>query len=232
MFDLKKSIMSWRSDVISLEAVSPEDVEELEDHLNQEILSLVELGLSEKEAFWVATERMGNISVLGNEYRKVNGPLIWTRRLMWMLAGYLLFLLLTNIVQAASDIFAGFTLSLESGHVTSLLIYITSNVLMLAGILWGVNKINAGQQNHFARLVQFLQAKPILAIVLTGLSFALLHFIGIAAPGIMSRFVTPNDWGQYIVGISIYDMLVSLLFPVGVAALIFRLRKLQITPVK
>lgn len=57
--------------------MGPDDVEELEAHLIDEIEGLRERGLSESEAFIIATRRIGETHSLSREYFKVNVNRLW-----------------------------------------------------------------------------------------------------------------------------------------------------------
>lgn len=67
-FDLTVSISRWRSDLASSGSLTKEDLDELESHLLDEIDQLTQYPLSQKEAFMVARERIGNRSDLSQPY--------------------------------------------------------------------------------------------------------------------------------------------------------------------
>ncbi len=70
MFDLDKEIDAWCRSVRSNGWKQASSNAELRDHLYCEIGRLSEEGLSEKQAFLAATERMGNVEDLRLEYSK------------------------------------------------------------------------------------------------------------------------------------------------------------------
>ncbi|MBC8356742.1 MAG: hypothetical protein H8E66_32605 [Planctomycetes bacterium] len=88
MFDLEQAITDWKSGFENVESMTGEHLQELEAHLRDNILNLTDSGLSEDEAFLVATKRLGHPVALEQEYAKVNGSLIWRKRVLWMLCGY------------------------------------------------------------------------------------------------------------------------------------------------
>lgn len=67
MFHLDSEIHAWCK---SFRSRNNATVEELKDHLYCEIDQLIEDGLSEKQAFVIATQRMGNPAELRKEYTK------------------------------------------------------------------------------------------------------------------------------------------------------------------
>ncbi len=71
MFHLDREVDLWCG---SLRLRRKAAVEELKDHLYCKIDSLIEKGLSEKQAFTFATEEMGNLNDLRKEYDKNKLP--------------------------------------------------------------------------------------------------------------------------------------------------------------
>lgn len=85
MSDLDGMIDSWRRSMSA--AVSLQQVDELEDHLRRTIDSLGAAGLSDDEAFTVATMRCGPPARLALEYERADAALAWSNRLRWMVVG-------------------------------------------------------------------------------------------------------------------------------------------------
>ncbi len=67
------------------------DAEELKCHLLDVSEDLVLKGLSENEAFAVATSRLGDSFALRNEFREINAPVIQLRKALLVLSGILAF---------------------------------------------------------------------------------------------------------------------------------------------
>jgi hypothetical protein len=57
---IEEQIEQWRSYLRRRQAIRTNDVEELEDHLREQVSALVDAGLSDDEAFLVAVKRMGD----------------------------------------------------------------------------------------------------------------------------------------------------------------------------
>jgi hypothetical protein len=82
MFELESAIEDWTRRVAQLDSVRGLDVEELEVHLRDSILELRSKGLTDEEAFLIATRRVGAPSDLGREYEKVQPGYAWARRVL------------------------------------------------------------------------------------------------------------------------------------------------------
>jgi hypothetical protein len=76
---LDRRIGEWRDYCLSSGNISDSDLEELEDHLREEIASLIEKELSDEEAFLIAVRRMGNLTSLSKEFRKINTNDLWKK---------------------------------------------------------------------------------------------------------------------------------------------------------
>ena len=74
MFDLDTSIATWRSLYAQRRVFSPEDLDELTQHLKDQINDLIEDGRSEEEAFNMAVREMGHGIVLNENMEKFFGP--------------------------------------------------------------------------------------------------------------------------------------------------------------
>jgi hypothetical protein len=98
MFDLSKSTADWLGDLKQSGAFEDSHLEELGSHLRDDIEQLMDKGLSEKEAFWVATSRVGTREELPEEYAKTNSRAVWRHRFLWMVVGILAFLVLNFLI--------------------------------------------------------------------------------------------------------------------------------------
>jgi hypothetical protein len=76
---IDRMIGEWRSHWLGSGAVSDSEIDELEDHLREEIASLSGKGLSDEEAFLIAVRRMGNLPSLAKEFRKINPNDLWKK---------------------------------------------------------------------------------------------------------------------------------------------------------
>lgn len=76
MFELDQAVSNWKQRLLREQALAPERVEELEDHLRASVESLCHRGAGEREAFEEATRRIGRPGEIGDEFRKLR-PRAW-----------------------------------------------------------------------------------------------------------------------------------------------------------
>ena len=74
---LEEHIEQWRTYLRRRRAIHPADVEELEDHLRDQIATVVDAGLSPDEAFLVAVKRMGAQDAIANEFAREHSERLW-----------------------------------------------------------------------------------------------------------------------------------------------------------
>lgn len=74
---LEAQIDQWRGYVQRRQAISPADVDELEDHLRGQVDDLRSTGLDDGEAFLVAITRLGNLDALSREYAREHSERLW-----------------------------------------------------------------------------------------------------------------------------------------------------------
>ena len=94
MFDLNQELNRWRGRLADQAGVGPADLEELEDHLRESMGDLRGKGLSEEEAFLVASRRLGEPEDLGSEFAIADPDNRRRFRLRWMVVGILAAVLL------------------------------------------------------------------------------------------------------------------------------------------
>ena len=74
---LEAQITRWRTWLRRQPALRPEDVDELEGHLRDQIAALLEAGLAEDEAFLVAVKRMGRLDAVSREFAREHSDRLW-----------------------------------------------------------------------------------------------------------------------------------------------------------
>lgn len=74
---LEAQIDEWRNFLRRRQAFHTVDVAELEDHLRDQVDSLIEAGLAPDEAFLVAVKRMGDLDELSREYALEHSDRLW-----------------------------------------------------------------------------------------------------------------------------------------------------------
>ncbi len=75
--ELEERIGLWRSYVGGRDAMRQGDVDELEDHLRNEIAELSASGLAPDEAFLVAVKRLGELDDLTREFAREHSDRLW-----------------------------------------------------------------------------------------------------------------------------------------------------------
>lgn len=74
---LERQIATWRTHLRRSQAIANTDAAELEDHLREQIDSLVTGGLAGDEAFLVAVKRLGAIDALTREFAREHSERLW-----------------------------------------------------------------------------------------------------------------------------------------------------------
>lgn len=74
---LEAQIDQWRGYVARHRAISTADVDELEDHLREQVARLEEAGLDGDEAFLVAVRRMGGLDAVSAEFAREHSERLW-----------------------------------------------------------------------------------------------------------------------------------------------------------
>ncbi|KRB36545.1 permease prefix domain 1-containing protein [Microbacterium sp. Root180] len=74
---LEEQIAAWRAYAGRRDAIAGRDVDELEDHLRDQIERLEASGLAPDEAFLVAVKRMGGIDELSREFAREHSERLW-----------------------------------------------------------------------------------------------------------------------------------------------------------
>jgi hypothetical protein len=75
--ELEAQIGRWRGYVQRRQAISPADIDELEDHLREQIADRQATGLDDEEAFLVAIKRLGNLDAVSREYAREHSDRLW-----------------------------------------------------------------------------------------------------------------------------------------------------------
>ena len=113
MFELETAIQDWQRRCQAIGSARQEDLLELETHLRDLIVDLQRQGLSDHEAFVVASMRLGPADELEREYLKVHVNPLWRNRIAWMLGGFLAYKVCAAAIGSAMAV--GSTLAAWSG---------------------------------------------------------------------------------------------------------------------
>ncbi len=75
MFNLDQAISDWRRQMLDAGIQTPEPLEELENHLREEIERQAKSGLTAQRAFEIATRKIGQAPELKREFKKIGAPM-------------------------------------------------------------------------------------------------------------------------------------------------------------
>ena len=75
--ELEAQIDRWRGYVRRRQAISPADLDELEDHLRGQIADRQASGLDDEEAVLVAIKRLGNLDAISHEFAREHSDRLW-----------------------------------------------------------------------------------------------------------------------------------------------------------
>ena len=74
MHDLEQLVAEWRKTMMATPAISHETLDELENHLRDNVEQLVMSGMTEAEAFHCAVSQLGGAALIASEFRKLDPP--------------------------------------------------------------------------------------------------------------------------------------------------------------
>jgi hypothetical protein len=75
MFDVERAITEWRRQMLAAGVKTPAPLEELENHLREEIELQIKTSLDDQEAFNLAVRKIGHGRALKLEFRKIAMPI-------------------------------------------------------------------------------------------------------------------------------------------------------------
>jgi hypothetical protein len=82
MESVESQIAEWRAYVATAPGLNGHDVDELEDHLRQQIADLNAAGLTADEAFLVGVKRMGELDSLSREFAREHSGRLWKQLIL------------------------------------------------------------------------------------------------------------------------------------------------------
>jgi hypothetical protein len=175
-FDLDHALHDWRATLAGSPAVPSGDLDELESHLRDSVATLQAKGLSPREAFWVATSRLGASDALSGEFGKVNAGLVWLDRALWMVVGVVVMGLLSGLASTAADlatlgIYCGLNLSAGPARIGHLVgpLGLFLNALAVLGLFWWFWFATSGGDSRLKRIGAWARQHPMLAATGVGL---------------------------------------------------------------
>lgn len=223
MFHLDQAVTNWRRAMQQYDTAGPADVDELESHLRDDVAQLVVTGLTEEEAFLVATHRLGTPPALSAEFSKINPGLVWARRLFWMLAGYIaVSLILTLVFSVLQWISTGV---MVSGLVTSPAVRLALRIAALGALaapLLVLALVPDGRRclvGMADRVLAWGKRRPVVMLLAALFIYLAVRALGIGRSLVMVRMAGVEAMGQE----AYYEKYLSLAFAVLVPLVIMGL---------
>lgn len=176
MFELKKAIENWQSDLLRGGTITPEDLAELEEHLHESMMELQEKDLNEQEAFLVSTSRLGSPAVLRREFAKTNGIPVGRRLLFWAPWVYLIWMASSRLVPGILMLFQALS---PAGRVQLAL----GTVCWMAILYLLIRNRKRDEARHGREVATFRRVAYIIATILLGhVCFVVANFLQSARP--------------------------------------------------
>jgi hypothetical protein len=193
---LEELLQQWKKDLRTLEGLRPLDVEELEQHVRDSAADLTTKGLSNEEAFLIATRRLGEHYALGREFGKVNGSHIWTRRAFWMLAGYLLMQICEMFVSGVVSLGQVFAVMLGGDGTVLACVSIGLTVAFWGGVILGFCRwAHAGHDG--GTFVQFFRRSSTPRVVFAFMAIiAVAGLIKVGSQVALARLTSVETYGE------------------------------------
>lgn len=184
MHDLEKSVAKWRATMMAAPGVSPETLDELENHLREYVEQLVRSGMTEPEAFEHAVGQLGGAGLIASEFRKLDQS-TWLP--VKLVIGFGLTLAVAMMIFAIAQLGAGRMNFLLAGHVVAVTLgFATTFLIGALGICFVAQRC----------LSDF---SPFRMRSLTRVTFSLgCVAAGLTAVGIILAMVWAKaEWGRY-----------------------------------
>ena len=200
MSDIEKQIEQWREGLAGSELLGGSDVNELENHLREEMERLKTSGLSDEEAFLIARRRLGDTGALENEFAKVNTPRRLTNHLWWLAVGVFAYLVADHFARAAAQISLGLAQEMDwSPHVLGIVAgaaTIGVFCVMAAFALWlSVQYLRPGNHSH-VQVSGRVRLAFLLGLFVETLAIAVRGCVHLPVPGF--RAIVPQDFTQIV----------------------------------
>jgi hypothetical protein len=223
MHRLEERIALWREQIARAESLSPSDLTELEQHLRDSVADLRERGLDLDEAFLIASNRLGANDALAMEYGKVNGSYVWSRRVFWMLAGYLVMLLVETWIGASSS---AVTAIAAYGGVGGTLVGAVAVIVTCVG--WAVLLIALYVLAlHGGPAVSRLLSSTSTTVIALGIGGAIISgaLLAVGARVLIARLVSAEIFGQQVMVTSTASFALHILIPLVCLVMMWSLRR-------
>ncbi len=246
-FILNDAIQSWRDGLSRSPNFREGDLAELEAHLRDSVAAWQNRGLTDEEAFALATRRLGHPAGLEPEFAKINRSEVWLSRLLWMLVGIQVWTVLGGLAHWATDVsvlggLAGlgyrfpsaatgqFFWSLQSLFTAAL--FALANILALAACVavcwWVTRRMETGASQVATRALR----RPILVGLATIILLLLLNGAWTTESILLRHYYSSSEMGAIAISKSLAALVlwpVQTVTFVGLTILLLR-RRLRLSP--
>jgi hypothetical protein len=184
MHNLEKSIAEWRKTMMAAPAVSHETLDELENHLRENVEQLIRSGMTEPEAFEHAVAQLGGARMIASEFRKLDQS-TWLP--VKLVIGFGLMLAVAMMIFAIAQLDAGRMNFLLAGHVFAVTLgYGTTFLVGALGICFVAQRCLSDFSPF--RMRSLTRVTFLLGCVAAGLT---------AVGVILGMFWAKAEWGRY-----------------------------------
>ncbi len=135
MLNVEERVTTWRAEARLGSTLSEEELDELEGHLRDRVDAQVASGLDSGVAWEGAVARLGEVAPIDTEYSKVRMPNRVRDRLVWMLAGYVLFGGIQQVARLVATFAAGPGFPTEFGDAWAHVGLLSIHALVLTGLV-------------------------------------------------------------------------------------------------
>lgn len=217
MFQLESELKKWRKSLAENESIGQPEALELETHLRDSMADLSAKGLNEHEAFLVGTLRVGKAHELVAEYEKVDPQSIWRTRMLWMLGGYVAFVVAGSIISGLSSV-AGLAMNIAGFGPSS--IGVVALIVLVAA--WSLLLYRVHIQTKKSTVVADRITSTICIWAVLGYFLSRAIAMVVAVP--MFQLSNPQDmgllslirgWGGSVIHIGVFVACVTLMWKFG-----------------
>ena len=213
MRSLENLIENWRNELSAQPSFTQENMEELEDHLRMSLETLEKSGLSEEEAFLIASRRMGSTQNLDLEYGKINTVERWTRYIRWMVTRILAFQAFSMIWKFIAKLVSGYWLVTSRSIVSTGIVFVVLSILLPVALWMGIKAVTA-EKSFVSPVVTSVRSKPGLWTALLVSVFILVPVGGILFTSIAAGQLSPQTYGSFSMLVSGMDLISGILLPI------------------
>ncbi len=218
MFDVERQMEQWRAGLVGSEMLGNSTVDELENHLREEMGDLKASGLSDEEAFFVSRRRLGEAEVLAAEFAKVNPSRRFAGKFLWMAIGVLGYWLVFHLSACMTypSALLGYALGLRNPYL-GLLVCLTYTAAFagIVALTWRYLAVRSSSASTRRGASRTLWVSLFVACTVVAL-----HWMEVFGNPIMIRVMTPKGFSQVLVAQASVSLCWATLGPFLAAGLI------------